>query len=325
MLICAPIIGLWYWCTDQYIVQRALGAPNETVARRGSIFASFLKLFPVYLFIIPGLICYALAKSGKVPALGAMVGPDGKVIGSVAQGAFPMMVQYLLPPGLRGLVVAGLLSALMGSLAGVFNACSTLFTVDLYEKWRPGASQHQLVRVGRIATASMIVVALAWIPVIKGAQGLYTYLQAVQGYLAPPIFVVFFFGVFWKRLNAQGALWAMIVGFMLGIFRMVVDTPVALGMGGLQNGYTPGSFLWIVNNIYFQYFSVLITVVSAIVMVGVSHMTAAPDYERMQNLTFATKTDADRAATFASWSWKEVAGSAVVLVCILAGYLYFRG
>src|SRR5690349_595811 len=173
MLFCAPIIGLWYWCTDQYIVQRALGAPNETVARRGSIFAAFLKLFPVYLFIIPGLICYALAKSGKIPALGVMVGADGRVVSSVAQGSFPMMVQYLLPAGLRGLVVAGLLSALMGSLAGVFNACSTLFTVDLYEKWRPGASQHQIVRVGRIATASMIVVALAWIPVIKGAQGLY--------------------------------------------------------------------------------------------------------------------------------------------------------
>jgi SSS family solute:Na+ symporter len=133
MLICAPIIGLWYWCTDQYIVQRALGAPNQAVARRGAIFASFLKLFPVYLFIIPGLICYALAKSGKVPALGVMIGADGKAISSVAQGAFPMMVQYLLPPGLRGLVVAGLLSALMGSLAGVFNACSTLFSVDLYE------------------------------------------------------------------------------------------------------------------------------------------------------------------------------------------------
>jgi len=172
MLICAPIIGLWYWCTDQYIVQRALGAPNQAVARRGAIFASFLKLFPVYLFIIPGLICYALAKSGKIPALAGIVGPDGKAIPGVAQGAFPMMVQYLLPPGLRGLVVAGLLSALMGSLAGVFNACSTLFTVDLYEKWRPGSSQHQIVRVGRMATAAMVLVALAWIPVIKNAQDL---------------------------------------------------------------------------------------------------------------------------------------------------------
>jgi len=325
MLICAPIIGLWYWCTDQYIVQRALGAPNETVARRGSIFASFLKLFPVYLFIIPGLICYALAKSGKVPALAAMLGADGKTISSVAQGAFPMMVQYLLPPGLRGLVVAGLLSALMGSLAGVFNACSTLFTVDLYEKWNPGASQHQIVRVGRMATAAMVIVALLWIPVIKGASGLYTYLQAVQGYLAPPIFVVFFFGVFFKRLNAQGALWAMIVGFVLGIFRMLVDTPVTLGLGGLQNGYVQGSFLWIINHIYFQYWSVLITIVSAIVMVVVSQMTREPDLAQIQSLTFATVTPEDRAHTRASWGWKEVAGSALVLVCILGAYLYFRG
>src|SRR5437588_7805453 len=275
MLFCAPIIGLWYWCTDQYIVQRALGAPNEQVARLGAIFASFLKLFPVYLFIIPGLICYALAKSGKIPELGAMIGPDGRPIDSVAQGAFPMLVQYLLPPGLRGLVVAGLLSALMGSLAGVFNACSTLFTVDLYEKWRPGASQHQLVRVGRMATAAMVLVALAWIPVIKGAHGLYTYLQAVQGYLAPPIFVVFFFGVFFKRLNAHGCLWAMIVGFALGLFRMAVDTPVTLGLAGFEHGYPEGSFLWTVNNIYFQYFSVLITIVSAIVMVAVSWATTA--------------------------------------------------
>jgi SSS family solute:Na+ symporter len=325
MLICAPIIGLWYWCTDQYIVQRALGAPNEQVARRGAIFASFLKLFPVYLFIIPGLICFALAKSGKIPALGAMIGPDGKPIDAIAQGAFPMLVQYLLPPGLRGLVVAGLLSALMGSLAGVFNACSTLFTVDLYEKWRPGASQHQLVRMGRLATAAMVIVALSWIPVIKGAQGLYIYLQAVQGYLAPPIFVVFFFGVFFKRMNAKGALWAMIVGFALGTFRMLVDTPVSLGLRGLQNGYPQGSFLWIVNNIYFQYFSVLITIVSAIVMVAVSHMTAEPDYEKIRNLTFATTTGEDRANTRASWSWREVAGSALVLVCILGAYLYFRG
>ncbi len=206
MLICAPIIGLWYWCTDQYIVQRALGAPDERTARRGSIFAAFLKLVPVYLFIVPGLVCFALAKSGKIPELARMIGPDGHAIPSVAQGSFPMLVQFLLPPGLRGLVVAGLLSALMGSLAGVFNACSTLFTVDLYEKWKPRASQHELVRTGRLATVVMVLIAMAWIPVIKNAQGLYNYLQAVQGYLAPPIFVVFFFGVFMKRMNAQGAL-----------------------------------------------------------------------------------------------------------------------
>jgi len=325
MLFCAPIIGLWYWCTDQYIVQRALGAPNEKVARQGSIFAAFLKLFPVYLFIIPGLICYALARSGKVPELGAMIGPDGRSLPALSNGAFPMMVEYLLPPGLRGIVVAGLLSALMGSLAGVFNACSTLFTVDLYEKWKPGASQHQLVRMGRIATVIMVFVALAWIPVIKNAQGLYGYLQSVQGYLAPPIFVVFFLGVFFKRMNAQGALWAMIVGFTLGLFRMFVDTPVTLGLEGFQTGYPHGSFLWIVNNIYFQYFSVLITLVSAIVMIAVSLATAEPNYKSIQSLTFETTTTEDRRRTSASWSSREVAASALVMVCILGAYLYFRG
>jgi SSS family solute:Na+ symporter len=325
MLVCAPIIGLWYWCTDQYIVQRALGAPDQKTARRGSIFAAFLKLFPVYLFIIPGLICFALAKSGKVAEFAHLVGPDGKPVVAEAQAAFPLMVKYLLPAGLRGIVVAGLLSALMGSLAGVFNACSTLFTVDLYEKMRPNASQKELVQMGRIATAVMILIALAWIPIIQGAHGLYGYLQAVQGYLAPPIFVVFFFGVFWKRLNAQGCLWAMIVGFVVGGFRMVVDTPVTMKMAGYENGYQPGTFLWIVNNINFQYFSVLITVISAIVMVAVSHMTAAPDYARIQSLTFATESDADRATTRASWDKTEVLASGFILACILGAYIYFSG
>ena len=325
MLFCAPIIGLWYWCTDQYIVQRALGAPNETVARRGAIFAAFLKLAPVYLFIVPGMVCFALAKSGKIPELASILGANGHAIPAAAQGAFPLLVEYLLPPGLRGLVVAGLLSALMGSLAGVFNACSTLFTVDLYQKWKPAASQHQLVRTGRLATGIMVLIALAWIPVIKNAHGLYDYLQAVQGYLAPPIFVVFFFGVFFKRLNAQGALWAMIVGFVLGIFRMLVDTPVTLGLAGFQDGYPQGSFLWIVNNTYFQYFSVLITLVSILVMVGVSYMTSEPDYLRIQNLTFATTTQEDKDATRAGWDWREIAGSTLVLACIIGSYVYFSG
>ncbi|MGA2280882.1 MAG: sodium:solute symporter [Verrucomicrobiota bacterium] len=322
MAICAPVIGLWYWCTDQYIVQRALGAPNEQVARRGSIFAAFLKLFPVYLFIIPGLICFALAKSGKVPGLEQIYDPATGHATAAAQAAFPLMVEHLLPPGLRGIVVAGLLSALMGSLAGVFNACSTLFTVDIYEKLRPKASQHEIVRMGRIATGIMVLIALAWIPVVQGATGLYNYLQSVQGYLAPPIFVVFFFGVFWKRLNAQGCFWAMIVGFIVGLFRMLVDTPVTLG---LVKSYPEGSFLWVVNNINFQYFSILITLISAVVMVVVSYATSQPDYEKIKNLSFGTVTDEHRAQSAASWGWQEVAASAFVLAVILGGYLYFRG
>jgi solute:Na+ symporter, SSS family len=322
MAICAPVIGLWYWCTDQYIVQRALGAPNEQVARRGSIFAAVLKLFPVYLFIIPGLICFALAKSGKVPGLEIVYDATTGKATSHAQAAFPLMIQYLLPVGLRGIVVAGLLSALMGSLAGVFNACSTLFTVDIYEKIRPKATQSELVRIGRLATIIMILIAMAWIPVVKGAPGLYNYLQSVQGYLAPPIFVVFFFGVFWKRLNAQGCLWAMIIGFVIGLFRMLVDTPVSLGW---EHGYSEGSFLWIVNNINFQYFSILITIISAIVMIVVSYMTEAPDYSKISNLTFGTTTHEHRTESSASWNWREVATSIFVVAVILGGYLYFVG
>ena len=322
MAICAPVIGLWYWCTDQYIVQRALGAPNESVARRGSIFAAFLKLFPVYLFIIPGLICFALAKSGKIAALAQVYDPVTGLATASSQGAFPLLVEHLLPPGLRGIVVAGLLSALMGSLAGVFNACSTLFTVDIYEKLRPKATQKEIVRMGRIATGVMVLIAMLWIPVVKGADGLYNYLQAIQGYLAPPIFVVFFFGVFWKRLNAQGCFWAMVTGFMLGVFRMLVDTPTTLTKGWT---YPEGSFFWIVNNINFQYFSILITIVSAIVMVVVSYMTAKPDYEKIKGLTFATTSKEDRATTLASWDWRDVAGSIIVLVAIVGAYLYFRG
>jgi SSS family solute:Na+ symporter len=328
MAICAPVIGLWYWCTDQYIVQRALGAPDQRTARRGSIFAAFLKLFPVYLFIIPGLICFALAKGGKVPGLADVYDPaTGHATAKAAQGAFPMMVAHLLPEGLRGIVVAGLLSALMGSLAGVFNACSTLFTVDLYEKIRPKASQHELVRMGRIATGMMVIIAMLWIPIVRGKTGLYDYLQSVQGYLAPPVFVVFFFGVFWKRLNAQGCLWAMIVGFVIGLFRMGVDTLITwrTTAGWPQPIFPEGSFLWIVNNIQFQYFSILITLISAVVMVVVSYATAAPDDAKIKGLTFATASSEDKAKTRASWSAREVLASALVLVCIIGAYLYFTG
>ena len=212
----------------------------------------------------------------------------------------------------------------MGSLAGVFNACSTLFTVDIYQKWRPTASQHQIVRTGRIATTIMVLIAMAWIPVVQGAHGLYNYLQSVQGYLAPPIFVVFFFGVFWKRLNAQGCLWAMVVGFILGLFRMLVDTPVTHELQG---------FKWLHGR-----------------LVPLDHqqhqlpvfqhphhphlrrgdgrgelLTSEPDYEKIKSLTFGTATDEDNARRRRELGRQEVAASIFVLVFILGGYLYFRG
>lgn len=324
MLFCAPIVGLWYWCTDQYIVQRALGAPNETQARRGSIFAGVLKLLPVFIFIIPGMIAFALAKSGRSTELQQAMFANGQLSDLQAQGAFPLLVKHILPAGVRGMVVAGLLAALMSSLAGAFNASSTLFTIDFYGKLRPRASQHELVWMGRMATAVMVVIGLLWVPVVRGQQGLYYYLQGVQGYLAPPIFAVFFLGVFFKRLNAAGCLSALIVGFALGAFRLAVDTPVSLKASWF-GGYEPGSLLWIVEKTYFQYYSVMIFLVSAAVMVLVSCATRAPDYEKIRGLTYGTITAQDRLESRRSYDWRDLAGSALVLGVILAAYIYFNG
>ncbi len=376
MLFCAPVIGLWYWCTDQYIVQRALGAPDEREARRGSIFASMLKLLPVFIFIIPGMICFALALKGHdvaetqlsdeqraaivaksesgetftpeaVQAIGGksltmaeannvylanrvLAETDGNAPAEgaaptadkdKAQGAFPLLVITILPAGVRGIVVAGLLAALMSSLAGVFNASATLFTMDFYSRLQPKTSEHQLVWIGRIATVAMVLIGLAWIPVIQGSQGLYSYLQGVQAYLAPPIFVVFFFGIFWKRLNGPGCLASMLVGFAMGLFRLVIDTPVAL----FKHEYADGTFFWIMNNMFFQYYSILILIVSGITMVVVSYMTKAPDYEKISGLTFGTLSATDREKSRSSWNWIDVATSGLVLGAILAAYLYFRG
>jgi SSS family solute:Na+ symporter len=326
MLFCAPIVGLWYWCTDQYIVQRALGAPNEQQARRGSIFAAFLKLLPVFIFIIPGIIAFALATSGKSPEIANTIfDASGQVDKIEAQKAFPLLVATVLPIGVRGIVVAGLLAALMSSLAGVFNASATLFTMDFYSKLHPTVSQHQLVWIGRVATTVMVAIGLAWIPVIQGGRGLYDYLQGVQAYLAPPIAVVFFLGVAFKRLNGQGALAALITGFALGLFRLAVDTPVKLEMGSLAGGYAEGSFLWVVNNMFYQYYSLIILVICIAVMVGVSMATRKPDYASIGGLTFGTVTDDHRQESRRSWGRGDVIASVMVLLCILAAYLYFRG
>jgi SSS family solute:Na+ symporter len=323
MLFCAPIIGLWYWTTDQYIVQRALGAPNEKEARRGSIAAAVLKLLPVFIFIIPGIIAFALAKSGQVEAIQqTMFDADGELVRENAQAAFPLLVAHILPVGIRGIVVAGLLAALMSSLAGVFNASSTLFTMDFYSRLRPGSSEQHLVWMGRIATTVMVLIGLAWIPVIQGGRGLYDYLQGVQAYLAPPIAVVFFLGIFNKRLNKEGCLAALLVGFALGLFRLAIDTPVAL-MNDFA--YTEGSFFWVVNNIFFQYYSLVIFLICIGVMFGVSYMTAPPAYEKISGLTFGTLTQEHRTESRSSWNWRDVASSALVLALIVAAYLFFTG
>jgi len=215
----APILGIWYWCTDQFIVQRVLAAKNISHAQGGSIFAGYLKLLPIFIFVIPGVIAYALS-----------VGPDPIVQFPVEDGAplydaaLPLLTMELLPSGFRGLVIAGLLAALMSSLSSVFNSCSTLFTIDVYQRYRPETSEKKLVQVGRMATAVMVVLGLAWIPLLKMMEGgLFQKLQSIQSYISPPIAAVFLLGVFWKKINANSARYALITGAVLGSLRLILE------------------------------------------------------------------------------------------------------
>jgi SSS family solute:Na+ symporter len=194
--------------------------------------------------------------------------------------------------------------------------------MDFYSRLRPGVSQHRLVWIGRLATGVMVVIGLLWIPVIQGGKGLYDYLQGVQAYLGPPIFVVFFLGVFMKRLNAKGALAALITGFAMGLFRLAVDTPVKLSEGF---AYSDGSFLWVINNIFFQYYSLLIFLVCVAVMITVSYATSPPAYERISGLTYGTLSDEQRKDSRATWKTGDVVASVLVLLLILVAYLTFTG
>jgi SSS family solute:Na+ symporter len=303
MILTPPIVGIWYWCTDQYIVQRCLAAKNETEARRGTIFAAYLKLLPVFIFMIPGIIAYALAKTGQLNL------PQ-------SDQAFPAMVKALLPAGLRGLVVGGLLAALMSSLAAVFNSCSTLFTIDIYKKIKPDASESSLVMVGKMATGVVVVCGILWIPLMSKISGqLYHYLQSVQAYIAPPIAAVFLMGLFWNRINSKGALTALIGGFTVGMIRLVAE---------LNKGHLSG-FMYSFANINFLYFAFILFVVCIAVMIVVSLLTRKPSFEQIKGLTYATTVTSDREVSRASWNYKDVINSLVVLVIIALIMITFSG
>src|SRR6202171_4030926 len=253
----APILGIWYWCTDQVIVQRVLSARDEGHAKAGTIFAGFLKILPVFLLVLPGLICYAL-----YPQLFTVV--DGKVTnGDIA---FPSLVLNLRPTGLVGLLIAGLLAALMGAMSSVFNSASTMVTLDFYRKYRPSASEVQLVNFGRVATGIMVVLGLLWVPFthLLSAQ-LYIYLHSVQAYISPPIAVCFIFGILWPRLNGQGAISSLLVGFILGAVRFIFEVL------DKTRHYESAAIRWLVG-MNFLHYAILMFVVCAFVLIGVSMM-----------------------------------------------------
>lgn len=305
LLITSTIVGIWYWCTDQYIVQRALTAKNIQQGRRGTIFGALLKLLPVFLFLIPGVIALTLKMRGELH----WDSPDQ---------AFPVLMSNLLPSGLRGLVAAGLLAALMSSLASVFNSCSTLFTVDIYKKLRPNTPEKKLVRTGQIATVFVVIIGIIWIPIMANISGvLYEYLQSVQSYIAPPITAVFIMGIFYKRINATGAFATLIMGIIVAFFRIFLEL--------IKGNLDPNGFLFKLGDLNFLSFGAWFFLFCLLFLLVVSLMTKAPDQEKIVNLTFGTITEEEKVKNKSSYNWVDISISILVILIVIGVMIFFNG
>jgi SSS family solute:Na+ symporter len=314
-MIASPVAGIWYWCTDQYIVQRTLAARSLPDARRGALFGAVLKVLPVFIFLVPGMIGYALNERGL---MALPTGANGEVLGD---SVFPTMVASLLPVGVRGLVVGGLLSALMSSLASLFNSCATLFTVDIYDKLWPGATERKLVRVGRIATAVVVGLGMLWVPIMKvvseRSTGLYDYLQNVQGFLAPPITAVFMIGLFHKRINGAGAFWTLVVGFALGMLKLTLQTLVRNG------SLEPVGVIGALGSFNAYYFSGVLFVLSVVMLFAISYATPAEPDSKLTGLTYESMTVEQKAEYRAGIGMLDYALTGTVVALVLGVYLYF--
>lgn len=286
----APILGIWYWCTDQYIVQRVLSAKNLSNAQSGTIFAGFLKILPVFILILPGIIAFYIS--------------DGTVSGDKA---YAWLITTLLPTGLKGLVVAGLLAALMSSLSAMFNSTSTLLTIDIYKKFKPNADEKSVVTFGKLTTGVMVLLGLLWIPFISllSDDRMYVYLQSVQAYISPPIAAIFLFGIFWKRVNGKGALASLITGLILGGFRLIIE---------IQSKIEPlsNSLLQKIASINFLHFAVILFIISSTVLVIVSLFTEKPSEEKTNGLVYSHNFYSEK------YKWRNVnIGFSFLLVIIL--------
>ncbi|WP_339651950.1 sodium:solute symporter [uncultured Maribacter sp.] len=305
LFITSTIVGIWYWCTDQYIVQRTLTAKNIKEGRRGTIFGALLKLLPVFLFLIPGVIALTLKMRGELEW-------------ESADEAFPVLMSNLLPSGLRGLVAAGLLAALMSSLASVFNSCSTLFTVDVYKKLRPNAPEKKLVRTGQIATVFVVIIGIIWIPIMANISGvLYEYLQSVQSYIAPPITAVFLLGIFYKRINSTGAFYTLVMGIVVAFLRIALEL--------VKNNLDSDSLLYFLGDMNFLTFGAWFFLFCLIFMVVVSLMTEVPDKEQIVNLTFGTITEEEKNKNKSSYNWVDVTVSIIIVLIVIGIMIFFNG
>ena len=301
MVFAPPIIGIWYWCTDQYIVQRVLAAKNQSEALRGTIFGGYLKILPIFLFFIPGLIAYAMLNSGQLNY-------------ESSDQAFPTLVKELLPSGMRGLVAGGLLAALMSSLSSVFNSCSTLFTMDIYKKIRPNKTEKELITVGRIATGVVVISGILWIPFMKIISGeLYTYLQSVQAYIAPPIAAVFLMGIFWQRINSQGALACLVIGFSVGMTRLILEI----------NKSSLTGFWYSLADLNFLYFAIYSFLFCVALMIFVSLLTKPQRPKDIEGLTYGTTTNIQRQEISRKNYKNEFVHSIVIVGILILILVYF--
>lgn len=313
-LITSATIGFWYWCTDQFIVQRVLSGKNEKEARRGTIFGAYLKMLPVFIFLIPGMIAYAI----NVKMGGGFLPLDANG-NTLSDAAFPTLVAKLLPAGVKGLVVCGILAALMSSLASLFNSSSMLFTIDFYKRLRPNTSEKALVRIGQIATVVIVLLGILWIPIMRSIGNvLYNYLQDVQSVLAPGIASAFLLGITWKRASAKGGMWGLISGIIVGLTR--------LGAKVYYTNVPDAAQTWFKSVFYdfnWLFFSGCMLVFCLLVVIIVSLFTEKPDEKKIQGLVFGTATPEQRAASRASWNHWDVIHTIIILSLTIAFYIYF--
>ncbi len=301
VILGSAIIGFWYWCTDQFIVQRVLSGRDMKQARRGTIFGAYLKLTPVFIFLIPGMIAYALNQKGLLSL-------------SSNDAAFSTMVKELLPIGFKGVVIGGILAALMSSLASLFNSSAMLFTIDFYKKYKPNENEKHYVTVGRIATVAIVLLGILWIPVMKGlGKVLYEYLQDVQSLLAPGIAAVFLLGILSKKTTPAAGIWGLVIGFTLGMFRL------ALNVMGIEDGVLYDLVLSH-NWLHYEIYLFIIVIISMIV---ISYFTKRKDPELITGLTMGSATAAQRAETRESYNYWDVINSIIIIAIILVFYAYF--
>ncbi len=312
VFIGASIIGFWYWCTDQHIVQRVLGQmpgeDNKAViarARRGTIAAGFFKILPCFMFLIPGMICAALASQGTVTL-------------EDTDAAFAIMVKQVLPAGVKGIVTIGFVCALVASLAAFFNSCATLFTEDFYKPMKKGMSEAHYVLVGRIATVVVVILGFIWIPVMMSLGSLYEYLQGIQSLLAPAMVAVFTLGIFSKFITPKAGEWGMVGGFLIGMLRLVTNVVTDTGkavMDGAFWHYT--EWFWQTNWLVFECWLLVFIVV---LMFIVSCFTAKPTAAQIDAITFTKDYRRTIRESFGVW---DIVGTLVVIGLCAAFYCYF--